>query len=228
MQNVLITDTETDGTHEGAVCIEVAAILYDVNHGAAIRSFASLIRAESNAAEPVNRIPATMLADAPTPDTVWPFILKMASKAEAICAHGADFDRRFVHPFLLDKPWICTMNDLTWPRAQKPGESLVKLALAHDLGVSYAHRALADCDLLARLLTRVREMGADLQAFLARGLRPKALFVVADRSFDPERNAKCKLAGFGWDKPEAPRQWSRRMAIEDAPALPFAVQQVAA
>jgi hypothetical protein len=28
---VLITDTETDGTHEGAVCIEVAAILYDVN-----------------------------------------------------------------------------------------------------------------------------------------------------------------------------------------------------
>ena len=45
LETVLILDTETTGTDDSAVCIEVACILYSVTHAAPIRSFASLIRA---------------------------------------------------------------------------------------------------------------------------------------------------------------------------------------
>jgi DNA polymerase-3 subunit epsilon len=223
MRNVLLLDTETTGTSDADVCIEAAIVLFNVQHAAPIRSFASLIRAESNSAESVNRIPAAMLRNAPSPEYVWSVIGRHAEQADVIVAHNADFDRRFVPAIAHNgQPWICSMDDLQWP-ASTNNKSLVSLALAHGLGVAHAHRALADCDLLSRLLTRVHEMGHDLAAFLARGLRPKALF----ESLQPyEENEKAKLAGFRWDRPEAPRMWSRKMAIEDIGSLPFKVRRI--
>jgi hypothetical protein len=64
---------------------------------------------------------------------------------------------------------------------------------------------------------------ADLEAMLARGLRPKARFTVAERGFDEARNALVKANGFTWDASR--REWSRTMAIEDAEALPFRVER---
>jgi DNA polymerase-3 subunit epsilon len=224
---VLLLDTETTGTDENAVAIEVAVMLYDVRHAAAVRSFASLIRADGNPAWAVNRIPVDLLVDAPAPESVWPAVRRFAERADAIVAHGADFDRRFVPAeATAGKPWICSMEDVLWPRAQKVGESLVKTALAHDLGVSHAHRAAVDVDMIARLLTRVHEMGHDLQSLLARGMRPKARFEIVDRSFDARRNELAKDAGFRWNE-DGTRRWLRTMAIEDAAALPFETRQVA-
>lgn len=227
-RSVLILDTETTGTDPDAVCVEIACILYSVTHATPVRSFASLIRHADNPAEAVNRIPSSALPDAPEADSVWPVVARMASKCDAFVAHGADFDRRFVPPMIRDgMPWICSMNDLDWPCAQKPGEALVKLALAHDLGVAYAHRAMAGVDLISRLFTRYMTAGLDLGAFLLRGMRPKGLFIVADQRLDAARNELAKLAGFVWDRPElVPRAWARRMAIEDAPGLPFEVREV--
>lgn len=224
MNRCLILDTETDGTEESSVCIEVAAIVFDVKRAAPVRSFSSLIRAESNGAEGVNRIPAGLLTDAPSPEKVWPAIARMAGECDAILCYGADFDRRFVPPEVVrSAPFICAMDDLQWPRATKPRMSLVALALAHDLGVSHAHRAMVDCDLLARLLARAHEMGIDLEAFLARGMRPKAIF----QALVPfERKDEAKIAGFGWNE-DGSRRWLRKMAIEDVGELPFPVKEVA-
>jgi DNA polymerase III epsilon subunit-like protein len=224
MRRVLLLDTETTGTDESAQCIEVAAAVFDIRYAVVVRAFSSLLCARSNEAECVNQIPAQALLDAPGPAATWIAVSNLAVEAEAIVAHGAEFDRRFVPSDAVPSaPWICSMDDLLWPRARKPGESLVSLALAHGLGVCSAHRALDDVELLARLLARVHEMGADLDAFLARGLRPKARFVVADRRFDPARNEMAKAAGFKWD-PDA-REWWRVMAVEDASVLPFEVRQ---
>jgi DNA polymerase-3 subunit epsilon len=99
--------------------------------------------------------------------------------------------------------------------------SLVPLALAHDLGVAVAHRALADCDLIARLLTRCRELGHDIDAMLTRGLRPKVT-LMACVSFDDRELAK--VAGFHWHAPR--KQWLRRMVEADA-AFDFPVRVVA-
>jgi DNA polymerase-3 subunit epsilon len=218
---VLILDTETTGTDDSAVCIEVACILYSVTHAAPIRSFASLIRAESNPAERINGIPAALLASAYEEGPVWSTVARIGAEAGAVVAYNAEFDERFQRAFIPgSKPWICAMDDLQWPRASD-SRSLVALALAHGLGVASAHRAMTDCDTLARLFSRVAEMGEDLGAMLARGLRPKAKFQ-AIVSYDT--NHMAKAAGFRWD-PDAKRWW-RTMAIEDVEALPFKVRRI--
>lgn len=224
MKTILLLDTETTGTDEHAVCIEVAVALFSVEHAAVTRSYSSLIQHGTNEAEHVNRIPAGLLASAPAAPVVWTGVAKFMAQADAIVAYGAEFDRRFVPPVAPQDmcPWICAMDDLQYPRSDRR-MTLTALALAHDVGVASAHRAFADVDLLARLFTRVHGMGVDLEAMLRRGLRPKARYVVAERGFDEARNALVKANGFSWDP--LMKQWSRSMAIEDAETLPFRVER---
>ena len=221
MKNILLLDTETTGTDESAVCIEVAVALYSIEHAAVTRSYSSLIQHGTNEAEHVNRIPVGLLASAPAAPIVWTGVARFAAQADAIVAYEAAFDERFVPAeATCGKPWICARADLIYPCAST-SKSLIALALAHDVGVASAHRAFADVDLLARLFTRVKDMGCDLEAMLARGLRPKGRFVVAERGFDAARNALAKEHGFTFDYDS--KEWSRTMAVEDADNLPFRV-----
>ena len=221
LNRVLILDTETTGWEEDAVCIEVAVALYSVKHGAVIETYSSLIRHNANPAEAINGIPVDILLTAPECDWVWKKVRALVYEVDAIVAHNAAFDRRFV-PMTVTcyTPWICSCDDLIWPKAPKPGMNLVGLALAHGLGVAHAHRAAADVELLCRLLTRVRETVGSLEPFLRYGLRPKALF----QALVPKPGAEAKAAGFrfDWDT----RQWLRTMAVEDAAKLPFKTQEV--
>lgn len=231
---LLLLDTETTGIGEEAVCIEVAVALYSVEHAATVTAFSSLVRSENNPAAAVNRISEELVRIAPEPAVAWSRVGRLAKDADAIVAHGADFDRRFVPAGdpALALPWICSMEDLEWPCGEKTAEgmsmrsSLVKLALAHGLGVSHAHRAAVDVDLLARLFSRVGDLAAygaapDLTTMLLRGLRPKARF----QALVPfERKDEAKVRGFEWE-PETKR-WLRTMAIEDAGGLPFEVRRV--
>lgn len=223
MNTILLLDTETTGTDEQAVCIEVAVALYSVEHASITRSYSSLIQHGASEAEHVNRIPVVLLASAPAAPIVWTGVARFAAQADAIVAYGAEFDRRFVPAEAAQgRPFICAMGDLQYPRSDKR-MTLTALALAHDVGVASAHRAFADVDLLARLFTRAKEMGCDLEAMLARGLRPKGRFIVAERGFDAARNALAKEHDFAFDYDS--KEWSRTMAIEDAEALPFRVER---
>lgn len=233
MKRILILDTETSGTDATKDhIVEVAAILYDLEHACSVESWSSLVCAPSNAAESINRIPVGVLAELGEEfklGEVMDNLRAAAAWAGAIVAYSAEFDRAFVEianggPLLQERafgedeappiPWVCAMNDLEWPKASGGGRSLVALALGHDLGVSHAHRALTDCDLLARLFGRARELGADLPSMLRRGLRPKVR-VIARVSY-AERD-KAKAAGFQWDG----KVWARLMPAEDAASLPF-------
>jgi DNA polymerase III subunit epsilon len=219
MNNVLIIDTETTGLDPAKdKCIEVAAIVYSLEHATVIESYSSLLPADNNPCEALNRIPSAALQLASFPSDVWSRILVMASdNCSAILAHNADFDRGFVCDQLRNGlPWICTKDDIMWPEQSRPGLSLVALALDHGLGVADAHRAMSDCQLIARLLTRAQELGMHLDAMLARGLRPKATMVAVVPYL--ERH-KARNAGFHWN--EEDRQWQRKMAVEDATLLPF-------
>ena len=119
-----------------------------------------------------------------------------------------------------DKPlqWLCTM-DMTWPKQSKPGESLVNLALNHGIGVSSAHRALTDCQLLAELFTRLS--AEQLSQQLTEALKPRAYFQ-AKVSYDERQLAKD--AGFRWNGKS--KAWTRKMPIEDTKELPFSVIQL--
>lgn len=224
LSRIAITDTETSGLDpKEHPCLEVAVIIYDVASATPISSFSSLIHASENAAEHVNRIPVAALQAAPLREHVWETVRLMTQDCDAYLAHHAAFDASFYPPSLASAlPWIDSANDLLWPKSQAVREKLVVLALNHDLGVAYAHRALADCELLSRLLTRVHELGHDLEPFLARGLRPKKL-VAAMVPF--EQRDKPRVAGFTWH-PEPIRQWRKSVAIDDIPLLGFPVKDV--
>jgi DNA polymerase-3 subunit epsilon len=220
IRRCLIVDTETTGLDPKTDnLIEIGAILYDVKNQCSLVSFSTLRNASLNAAESINRIPAAALCDFYDSNPVGELdvFTPLIADAEVIVAHNADFDRSWLDDPWLDRPWLCTREDFTWPRQTKPGQSLVTLALDHGIGVASAHRALTDCRLIARLFDQM----PDLQAMFARAMRPKALFRALVSYDDRE---KAKAAGFQWDA--ATKQWSRRMAIEDAAALPFKTVQV--
>jgi DNA polymerase III epsilon subunit-like protein len=217
MRYCALLDTETTSLEPPPVgrTIEVAVMLYDLDYAQPVASFASLIRADSNGAEAINGIPPKMLMDAREPDEVWRAVRWLISPAEVILAHRAEFDRQFVPN--LGKPWVCTKTDVQWGRVR--GDHLVQLALGLGLGVASAHRAMADVDTLARILTRVAEKGQDLEVLLRHAMRPKQKFV----SLAPyEERETVKANGFLWDP--AKKVWWRDMPSEDTKGLPFAVR----
>lgn len=232
MRTIIITDCETTGL-DPATCktIEVAACLYDVEHATPIEWCSWLMYAESNEAEAINKIPAALLATLPDGTRAWNRVAEMVELAEqrgpaCYVAHRAEFDRSFYPRALASRlPWACSKFGIEWPRAGL-GESCVGLALAHDVPVTGAHRALTDVSLLVRVFQRAAELGADVPTMLRRALRPRVRFAVAERSFDAARNALVKRHGFAWDA--ARREWMREMPREDASALPFAVIEVGA
>lgn len=225
INKVLLIDVETTGLDLFICeCIEVACIIYSVSECAPISSFSSLMYATNNAAEHINEIPVSLLLEAPPADIVWGRVIQMAQQCDALVAHRAEFDRAFSPPELQSRKWICSKFDITdWPKTDKIGESLVPLCLAHGVGVVAAHRALTDCDLMARLFARVAELGVDVSAMLERAMRPKKTFV-ADVSFNDKDLAKN--LGFAWNPDD--RIWWRAMPPDDVHKMlwPFKIRQI--
>lgn len=215
MKTCLIVDTETTGLDpDESEAIEVGAILYSITHQTPLASLSFLCTPVSeNPCEQTNRIPAAATEALPTKlrTSSWDLFNDLADHADVIVAHNADFDKQWYWD--IEKPWLCTMEDFDWsPHDHVNGKSLVAIALSHGIGVSSAHRALTDCQLIAELLNRHH----DLQTLFRRAMRPKAIFR-AVVSYDD--NHLAKAAGFRWN-PES-KIWWRRMAIEDAAKLSF-------
>lgn len=224
IKRALIIDTETTGLDpQKDKVIEVACILYDLEFAAPIASFASLIQADSNEAAGTNHIPPKLLKDAPAAPEVWGTVDRdFFQRADVVLAHNASFDRAFVPKFrsqLLGKPWVCTMNHVEWPQPCS-SKSLAAIALTHGVGIVQAHRALADCDIIARLLTRVYEMGTgpsfDLQRIIANAMRPRVK-VVARVLY--EQRDLAKQAGFTWDTEH--KIWWREDFVDNVEKYPF-------
>ena len=220
VMKALLLDTETTGLDpsKGAKCIEVGLCLFDCTIGVPLINYSSLLRADSNDAFYVNRIPVDALKDAAEPDKVWPFVHALAARADVIVAHRASFDRQFVPE--LGKPWVCSKFDIKWP-GKKSGEHLVHLALAYGVGVVNAHRAMADVDMMTRIFMHVHEREqCGLIWLLRQAMRPKQRYV-ALVSYDNRQLAKDN--GFEWNAQT--REWIGYLPPEDAASLPFSVRE---
>ena len=226
---VLIIDTETTGLDaKSDWVIEIGAILYSVTHRTTLSQFSTLLNASDNAAEHINHIPSLVLPEVCT-DTQQTFInilQQLAKTANYAIAHNASFDEQWFDgsrlPVLSNsaaKPlkWLCTLEDFTFPKQTHQRENLVSLALNHGIGVSSAHRALTDCQLIAALFDRMD----DLESMIDKADRPKA-FYKAQVSCT-EKNL-AKVAGFKWNSDK--KIWTRFMAIADTLELPFPVQEI--
>jgi DNA polymerase III subunit epsilon len=227
MKKILILDTETTGLNpvDGAVVVELAAILFDVELRDVVAQCSVLLPSATNDAEHVNRIKPKLTRSAPK---VMAPMLKafyaMAHEADYAVAHNADFDRKWFGDGgslpALELRWICTMDDVKWPRNTKRGRpSVVSLALDYGVPVWSAHRALTDCVYLAEVMKRE----PDLTRLLIEALEPRKVYVAM---LPYEKRQQCKDAGFVWDQ-IVPKAWAKKLRPSEAEQLEFPVREAA-
>jgi DNA polymerase-3 subunit epsilon len=225
-RRALLLDTETDGVDPKVHrVIEVAVCLYDLALGSSIAVFSALARSDSNAAEHVNGISVALLSEAFEQERVWAGVCDLMAHADVILAHKASFDRSFVegdqgfngiwklYPEAPTIPWVCTHSHITWPSVEagsKTSNNLASLALSYGVGVLSAHRAMVDVDILARVLTRLKERGTDLQALVGSAMAPRVK-LQALVSF--ENKDLAKAAGFSWEPTS--KRWLKECTADE-------------
>ena len=199
-------------------------MLFQVPQRAVLAQVSFLLPAQANPAEAINGIPAAVTRLAQPWRAGLEHFEALVAAADAVLAHNAGFDAQWFgrDPLpAIDKPWICSMEDIRWPaeRQLRGTPSVRDLALAYGVPVCAAHRALTDCIYLAQVFERC----ADLEALLLAALEPRSLY----RAELPyaERH-RAREAGFRWNE-AVPRAWSRRLSRREAEALAFPVQLVA-
>ena len=223
-ENILILDTETTGLdNEIDDCLEVGSILFNVPSRSVLAQQSFLLPVEKNNAEKINNIPAEITR---LPQPLFEAIIyfeSLVKVSDVIVAHNAAFDMKWFGlkelPHI-EKQWICSMDDITWPsdRQLKTRPSVKDLALAYGVPVWNAHRALTDCIYLAEVFKRCD----GLENLLIRALEPKVLFR-AQISYEERHLAKN--AGFRWNE-SIKGAWSRRMSRRDMEKLEFPVHEV--
>ena len=222
---LLILDTETTGLDpQTDRCLEVGAILFSVSARSVLAQQSFLLPVDSNAAEPINRIPpaVTRLPQPWTGALRW--FDELVAASDVLVAHNAAFDRQWFgrDPLpAVSHPWLCSMEDLRWPaeRQLRSRPSVRDLALAYGVPVWSAHRALTDCIYLAEVFARCD----DLETMLLHGLEPRQL-VRAKISYDDRHLAR--EAGFRWNDP-VKGSWTRRLSQREINSLKFPVESVA-
>ena len=138
-------DTETTGLLPSVDrVLELAAVRFSL--AGEIATFDELVtpgQAIGVGASRVHGIDEETVRDKPPIAEVLPRFSEFI-RGSVLLAHNAEFDRSWLDGSIVQCPWICSYEDATWPRV--PGETagLTAIALAYDVGVSRAHRALED------------------------------------------------------------------------------------
>jgi DNA polymerase-3 subunit epsilon len=223
MKNLLIVDLETTGLNpEIDQPIELGAILYSVEHHCTLQQVSTVLPVLENAAESINRISA-VACQALSEELIqqgYELFYGMLAAADYVVAHNAAFDSQWLNRFerfsnLYQKPWLCTYDDFIWPENTKP-TSLVTTALNHGIGVSHAHRALTDCQLIAALFDRVEyHQPGKLQALVTQAIHRASepqFYVIAHVDIDDRQLAKKR--GFRWCQ-YLDRKWVKKMRCSD-------------
>ena len=224
LENILILDTETTGLdNETDDCLEVGSILFNLKSRSVLAQQSFLLPVQKNNAEKINNIPAEITRLSQPLFEAIKYFESLVQVSDVIVAHNAEFDMKWFGLKKLpkiEKPWICSMDDITWPtdRQLKTRPSVKDLALAYGVPVWNAHRALTDCIYLAEVFKRCVE----LENLLIRALEPKVL-IRAEISY--EKRHLAKKAGFRWND-AIKGAWSRKMSRRDMEKLEFPVYEI--
>ncbi len=223
-EHLLILDTETTGLDpQNDRCLEVGAILFNVKSRSVLAQNSFLLPVNENAAEKINKIPAEITQLMQPFHEGIKYFEALVNSSDVVVAHNAAFDKQWFgqEPLqAIQKQWICSMEDIPWPSQLqlKSRPSVRDLALAYEVPVWNAHRALTDCIYLAEVFKRCSE----LETLLIRGLEPRIL-MRANVSYEDRHLAKN--AGFRWNEP-VQGAWTRRLSQSEVAELDFPVSPI--
>lgn len=216
----LIVDTETTGIDpKTEKVIEIGAVLYSITNATTIAQASLLLPASGNPARSINQISEEVLAEVEPLSSIYEnagfLVGEMAEEADVFVAHKASFDSAFLtamNPVAWSaRPWLCSKEDFLFEKG-KQGDSLINTALAHGVGVFSAHRALTDCQLLARIFDTY---GPErLQALFRHAALPRSIYVAVTSYAEKD---KPKAAGFSWDSDK--KYWHKRLTDSEAAAI---------
>ncbi len=224
IEKLLIIDTETTGLDpQNDQCVEVGAILFHVLSRSVLAQQSFLIPVESNQAEHINHIPADISRLSQPWQQGLIYLNELIDSADILVAHNAAFDREWFGKYPLPKVakrWLCSMEDIRWPKERqlRVRPSVRDLALAYEIPVWSAHRALTDCIYLSEVFRRCD----DLESLIDQGLEPRKL-MRAEVSYEERHLAK--LAGFSWNNP-IPKAWTKRLSEREITLLDFPVSPI--
>jgi DNA polymerase-3 subunit epsilon len=223
MKTILIMDTETSGiNHQKDRVLEIAGILYDIDSRSIIQQVSTLIYTEENAAEHINHICVDSLKASKMQVEIASIELlkQMWHEADAIVAHNASFDRNFckqwpmVNLFSETKKWVCSKSDITWPKTSDL--KLTTIATAMGVDNLSAHRALADCLMLAQCFAKLPDLKEQLMSSAHKNIY-KANVSYEDKHLPKE-------AGFYWNHDM--RRWEKKMTDEQATLINFSISKI--
>ena len=136
---LLLLDTETTGLNNQDEIIELAMILVEIDRNGqpqTLSQYAGLREPGVPVGKKATQLTGLTLDDLRGHDLDHLEVAAMLYQAEAIIAHNAPFDRRFMrrlYPNLPPKPWYCSARGLRWQDYGFPNAKLHDLLAAHNL-----------------------------------------------------------------------------------------------
>lgn len=140
----------------------------------------------------------------------WVKVAEMIDSCDLVIAHNAAFDRPFIERFAKCSGrsiWACTLKQIDWLEFGFPSSSLTMLAAYHGL-FSVAHRALADSDMLIKVLQANPKYLIQLHG---NAHASRVRLRVTNSNFD--QRMKLRGMGFSW-LPES-KSWQKLILKKD-------------
>jgi DNA polymerase-3 subunit epsilon len=208
-----LVDTETTGTDATADAIIELGILV-VTVDPATGQIGEVVDRYNELEDPgfpippasteIHGITDTMVAGKAFDDAA---IKAMLDSATLVVAHNAKFDRAFLEkrfPFMLDTPFACSMQDITWKKEGFGSQALEYLAYRR--GFFYeGHRAINDCEALLAVLARPLPVSGRMPCELLFEKAAEPEFVIHAVKAPFETKDILKARGFFWSGDE--RVW---------------------
>lgn len=160
-------DVETTGLSNQDEIVELAISLFqfDTDTGEILK----VKERYSSLREPSIKIPAQVIdihgisnQDVKNKSLDQSKIAEIINEAQALIAHNAQFDKRFVSqlfPQVEDKLWLCSMRGINWKGKGFESKGLEYLIKEHNISKLQTHRAQDDVDVAIELLKQKNEQG---------------------------------------------------------------------
>lgn len=162
LQRGLVVDTETTGLSHSDELIEFAGILFAFSRLSGrvtgeLDRYGGLREPRTRISPAAARVHGITAADVAGRTLDRERVEGMIARADAIIAHNAPFDQRFVvgqFPLAADRTWHCSLRACSWKKRGYPSGKLDDILAAEGIVRAQGHRALDDAAGLLELLSR--------------------------------------------------------------------------